>query len=174
MGKTKDIAMLWSNARDLERRVLMNITEVNSKAVNNGVDIQLLAKDVTTALDNMNEFMGMFKAHDIKEMEKYDTIDKTLRSMDKKLEAYTVITDAQGTDMEYLKGIADKGKVFMVRATWTVTVVAVLMGTIQIVHPFIEEYFISKAAREGRMNTEQYTNTTIRTGVINDKEFQEK
>ena len=174
MGKTKDIDMLWSSARDLERRMLLDIAEVDGKTVSNGVNIQLLAKDVTTALDNMNEFMGIFKVHDIKEMEKYDNIDKTLRSMDKKLESYTLITDAQGTDMEYLKGIADKGKVFMVRATWTVTIIAVLIGSIQIVHPFVEEYFVSKAAREGRLNTERYTNTIIRTGVINDKEFQEK
>lgn len=157
-----DIKTLWNNTKDLESKLGSKIDNVEERVNSNNTDLQLLSKDVKVALGNMSEFMDLFKQHDVKEMEKYENIESSLQSLDKRVAAYASKTDSQAKDMDYLKAIADKAKVYMIRLTWTSTILATLMSTIYVVHPFVEEYIIAKAAKEGKLNTPKYTDAQKR------------
>lgn len=153
---SKDLDTLYENSRQAESRSALKMDALEDKVGENNTDIQLLAKDVKASISSMADFMQLFEKHDEKEMEKYDSIESSLQALDKKVDGYITKTDAHTEDMKWLKEVAAKGKLYMIRGTWTVTLGGMLFGLLVFVHPFAKEYFISQAASEGRLNT-KYT-----------------
>ena len=149
----RDIKTLWTNAKEMESKLTNKIDNVESKLNANNVDLKLLSKDVKSSIEGMSDFMVLFRSHDEKEMEKYESIEVSLRSLDSKVSSYSAVTDTQIKDIGYLKTIAEKGKLYMIRGTWTVTILGVLMSFAYVVSPFAKEYIIAKAARDGRLYT---------------------
>jgi len=144
-----DLNVLYKNTRQLEGKVTEKVETIGTQIANNSTEVQLLAKDVKDSIQDMAQFMQIFEKHDEKEMEKYDAIDNGLRDLDKKVDDYMVKTDQHTKDMKWIKEVADKGKTYMIRGAWTVTLFTAAIGVITVVHPFIKDYYMEagKASR---------------------------
>lgn len=143
-----DIKTLWENSKLLEDKLLGSIDKVDTRVNDNNTDLQLLNKDVRTAIDGMKDFMEIFKVHDEKEMEKYDTIETSISEVKASIIRYSSLVEDQGKDIAELKQVAEKGKTYMIKGTAWLVAVGTIVSVLWTAHPYIKEYVSDKAVEE--------------------------
>lgn len=142
---SQDLNTLYENSRQLESKVSDKVSQLESSIGKNNVDLQLLTKDVKDSLTSMSDFMNLFEKHDEKEMEKYASIEESLKALNSKVDSYVTMTDNHTADMKWLKEIAAKGRTAMIRGAWTITTLGVIGPGIVFLHPFIRDFYVNQA-----------------------------
>lgn len=154
-----DVNNIGRALRELEKSVESKAEASELRVSENITDLKLLTKDVKASIGGMQKFMELFKEHDEKEMEKYDTINSNIssiqtnftdeiHSVNNKLDSYMSVTEKHSESIKSLQVSAEEGSLYVKKVTWTIGLLTSFVTVLWLMFPVVNDYMENKIRRD--------------------------